>query len=274
MRIGCSLPAKTFMPEYTEKQVAYDPLQCLLYGYETAMRIGYDYIEAAVGVIHDLTEEQLQFLSAKVKDGSFRLQYCNCFVPPEIPLCTASAQTIEAFVRDTMRKLDILDVRTVIFGSGVARRYPDGMTNAEATERITSFLRLCNEVGSTYGITTAIEPLNSTETNIINTASEGFQWVRNLDLPYVRILPDLFHMAMEKEDPNVLVQNENLIVHLHASEAPGRVFPGKFGGEYLKKCGEVLRSFGWTKDITVECVFSDFESEAETALKFMKEAFE
>lgn len=274
MRIGCSLPAKTFMPEYTETQVAYDPLQSLLYGYETAMRIGYDYIEAAVGVIHDLTKEQLQLLADKVKDGSFRLQYCNCFVPPEIPLCTAPMETIEAFVRSTMQKLDLLDVRTVIFGSGVARRFPDSMTKEEAAKRIRAFLTLCNEIGAQYGITTAIEPLNSTETNIINTAAEGADWVRSLDLPYVRLLPDLFHMAMEQEDPKVLIQNEKTIVHLHASEAPGRVFPGKFGGTYLKKCGDTLRSFGWTKDITVECVFSDFESEAEIALKFMKEAFQ
>ena len=273
MKIGCSLPAKTFMPEYKEQQTAYDPLESLLYGYETAMRIGYDYIEAAVGVLHDLSEEQLQLLARKVKSDSFRLQYCNCFVPPEIPLCTAPMEQIEAFVHSTMCKLDMLDVRTVIFGSGAARRFPDGMTKEAACERICAFLKLCNAVGSDYGITTAVEPLNSTETNIINSAAEGAEWIRKLDLPYVRLLPDMFHMAMENEDPHVLTENEDIIVHLHASEAPGRVFPGKFGGAYLKKCGEVLRASHWTKNITVECVFSDFESEAVQALKFMKEAF-
>ena len=176
-------------------------------------------------------------------------------------------------MRDTMQKLDRLDVRTVIFGSGAARRFPDGMKKTAAMEKIADFLRYCNSVGSEYGITTGVEPLNSTETNILNTVAESADFVRALNLPYVKLLPDLFHMAMEQEDPQILVENEDIILHLHASEAPGRVFPGKFGGAYLRRCADILKKANWQKNITVECVFGDFESEAQTAWNFMREVF-
>ena len=275
MRIGCSLPTKTFMPEYvqTGREDVYDPFEILRYGYQTAGEIGYAYIEAALGVVRDLSVRQLQYLADQTRAGEFRLEYCNCFVPPQIPLCTAESSAVEEFVADSMQRMDTLDVRRIVFGSGGARRRPPEMEPAAAKERIVSFLRLCDKIGGAYGITTVIEPLNSTETNMITTVAEGAQWVRELALPHVRLLGDLFHMDMEKEDPAVLLENRDILAHLHASEAPGRSCPGKFGGQYLRRCGELLRKAEWDKDITVECVFDDFESEARSAFAFMEECF-
>ena len=273
IQIGCSLPAKTFMPEYTAQDAPQSALQTLLYGYAVAMRCGYAYIEASVGAIWDLTADELSALSERVRDGSFRLRACNSFVPPTLPLCTADPADVEAFVYDTMQKLDRLDVRTVIFGSGQARQAPDGMARQTAEARILDFLRLCSRIGRPYGIATAIEPLNRTETNMIHTVGDGVRFMDAVGADNVRLLPDLFHMAMEREDPAVLLPLRDRIVHLHASEAPGRVFPGKFGGAYLRRCGDTLREAGWTGSVTVECVFGAFETEAEQSIQFMKECF-
>ena len=54
-------------------------------------------------------------------------------------------------------------------------------------------------------------------------------------------------------------------------EAPGRVYPGKFGGEYLIKLGKELREEGFCKNATVECCFDNFEIEGPEALRFVKE---
>ena len=274
MLIGCSLPAKTFMPEYTAQDTEQSALQTLEYGYSVAERNGYDYIEASVGAIWDLTADELSRLSERVKDGSFRLRACNSFVPPTLPLCTASEADIEDFVRQTMQKLDCLNVRTVIFGSGKARHAPDGMPKETAEAKMLSFLSVCSRIGRQYAITTAIEPLNSTETNQINTLSDGVRLIDTLGADNIRLLPDLFHMAMEGEEPSSLLTCRDRIVHLHASEAPGRVFPGKYGGGYLKRCGETLRAAQWDGAVTVECVFGEFEKEAELSMQFMKECFQ
>ena len=273
MQIGCSLPARTFMPEYTLQDAPQSALQTLLHGYQTAMRLGYVYIEASVGAIRDLTADELSVLSDRIRNGTFRLRACNSFVPPTLPLCTSGAADIERFVCETMQMLSELDVHTVIFGSGVARRAPDGMSEEEAEAHILDFLHLCSRVGKQYGVITAIEPLNSTETNMINTVGDAARFAEQVGEDNIRLLPDLFHMAMEGESPSVLLPFRDRIVHLHASEAPGRVFPGKFGGVYLKRCADVLKAADWQGSVTVECVFSDFEPEAEQAIGFMKENY-
>ena len=237
---------------------------------------GYDYIEGKLNQFALWSDEEFESVLELFSSAEIKMETVSLLLPKSMTVIGDKFSKVElmTFLDRAFARMDALDSKLVVFGSGKSRNRPENMPYGAAFRRLAEVARLTGKIAAKYGLTIALEPLDGEETNIINTASEGFRWVRNLDLPYVRILPDLFHMAMEKEDPNVLVQNENLIVHLHASEAPGRVFPGKFGGEYLKKCGEVLRSFGWTKDITVECVFSDFESEADMALKFMKEAFE
>ena len=273
MQFGCSLNSKTFMPEFTGDQDGYNPFEGLVLGYEMMRRIGYSYVEASVGVVNDLSETQLADLSRKVKDGQLELRYCNCFIPGRISICKSPEQEIRDFVDMTMRKFDMLGVKSVIFGSGAARSCPDDMEKAQATEKITDFLKYCNKVGGYYGIKTIIENLNRNETNIFNTVAESAALVRALDLPYIAVLADLFHMTMEQEDPQVLVDNCDVISHIHVSEAPGRVYPGKLAGEYFMHCVDKLHAAGFDRDVSVECTFGDMEPEAAAALKFLKETF-
>ena len=273
MQFGCSLNSKTFMPEFTGNLDGYDPYEGLVLGYDMMKRIGFNYVEASVGVISDLSEDELADLSQKTKDSAFELRYCNCFVPGRISLCTAPEKEIHDFVDETMRRLDLLGVKSVIFGSGAARRCPEGMEKAQATEKIAAFLTYCNTVGARYGIKTIIENLNQNETNMLTTVAESAELVRALDLPYVALLADLFHMSIEQEDPRVLFDNCDLISHIHVSEAPGRVYPGKLAGAYFMQCVDQLHAAGFARDVSVECTFGDIEPEATAAFKFLKETF-
>ena len=273
MQFGCSLNSKTFMPEFTGNLDGYDPYEGLVRGYDLMKRIGYDYIEASVGVVHDLSDAQLADLAQKTKDGLFELRYCNCFIPGRIPLCTAPEKDIHEYVDETMRRLDLLGVKSVVFGSGGARRRPDGMEKAQATEKIAAFLTYCNTAGARYNIKTIIENLNKNETNILNTVAESAELVRALNLPYIALLADLFHMSIEQEDLQVLSDNCDLISHIHVSEAPGRVYPGKLAGNYFMQCVDKLHAAGYDRDVSVECTFIDMETEAAAALKFLKETF-
>lgn len=273
MQFGCSLNSKTFMPEFTGNLDGYDPYEGLILGYDMMRRIGYDYIEASVGVVTDLSEAQLRDLSQRAKDGSFNLRYCNCFIPGRISLYDSPEKDIHDFVDEAMRRFDLLKVRSVVFGSGTARRCPDGMEIEKSMEKITAFLTYCNKVGEHYGIKTVIENLNRNETNILNTVKESVDLVRALGLPYVVVLADLFHMTMEQEDTQVLTDDCDMISHIHVAEAPGRVYPGKLAGAYFAECVDKLHTGGFDRDVSVECTFGDMETEAAAALRFLKEMF-
>lgn len=262
----------TFMPEfkgtaYTQESV----FDRLVNGYKLAMEMGYDYIEATAGEILALTDEELDTLVGMVKTGEFLLRYVNSFVRPDLKICTESKEVLEDYASEVIRRVAMLGAGVLIFGSGVARKHPESMTQEQGMEKFIEFLDICAKTAKEHGIKIALEPLNRTETNILNSVSEGADLVHWLNSPEIVLLADAFHMAIEGETTEVILDNEDIISHLHISEAPGRVYPGKFGGAYLIKFGKDLRNAGFCKNATVECCFDDYKNEGPEALRFVKE---
>ena len=70
-----------------------------------------------------------------------------------------------------------------------------------------------------------IEPLRSQESNIINSAAEGFELVKAINDPNFELLIDFYHLASEKEDPAIILRANEHIRHLHMANPQGRVFP-------------------------------------------------
>ena len=272
MEIGCALMGGTFMPEFkgdaSARETAFDRL---VSGYRFALKTGFDYIEASAGEILALSAEEINALINMKNDGGFDLRYVNSFVRGDLKICTEDAAVLERYARDVITRVASLGAGVVVFGSGVARKYPDGMTHAEGMEKFLTFVRVCGQIAREYGVKIALEPLNAAETNILNKVSEGATLVRAVSSPEIVLLADAFHMAVEGETAAVILENTDIISHIHVSEAPGRVWPGKFGGEYLVKLGKELVNAGFNKDLTVECCFDDFTKEGPEAFRFVKE---
>lgn len=76
-----------------------------------------------------------------------------------------------------------------------------------------------------HGLTIAIEPLRRDETNIINSAAEGLELVTAIDDPNFQLMVDFYHLAIEREDPEIVVRARDHIRHLHMANPHGRVFP-------------------------------------------------
>ena len=273
MEIGVALLGGSFMPEFKGGVVpaAESAFDRLVNGYRLAMEMGYDYIEATAGEILALTDNDLETLSGLKKTGDFVLRYVNSFVRPDLKICTETGESLEDYAREVIRRVAVLGAGVLIFGSGVARKHPEAMTHEQGLEKFIDFLDICAKAAKEYGIKIALEPLNSTETNILNSVAEGAELVHWLNSPEIVLLADAFHMAIEGETADVILDNEDIISHLHISEAPGRVYPGKFGGGYLIKLGKELHEEGFCKNATVECCFDNFEIEGPEALRFVKE---
>ncbi len=272
MDIGVALMGGTFMPEFkggdATQETAFDRLVA---GYRLALEMGYDYIEASAGEVLALSAKELEKLVEMTKTNDFALRYVNSFVRADLKICTENAGVLEDYVNEAVHHIAELGAGVIVFGSGVARKYPESMTHTQGMQKFIQFLGFCSKAAKKYGIKIALEPLNHTETNILNSVAEGAQLVHWLNSPEIVLLADAFHMAIEEETAEVILDNEDIISHLHISEAPGRVCPGKFGGEYLIKLGKDLLVAGFCKDVTVECCFDSFEKEGPEALRFIKE---
>lgn len=272
MQIGCALMGGTFMPEFKSgAHIVETPFERIFSGYRKAVGMGYDYVEASASELLALSKDELNALVEKKDKGEFALRYVNSFVRGDLKICVEKQETLEKYAREVIIRAHMLGAGVVVFGSGAARMRPDSMTHEQGIKKLSDFIVMCKNISKEYGIKISLEPLNAAETNIINKVSQGAELVRRLDSPEIVLLADAFHMAIEGESASVIIENEDIISHIHVSEAPGRVYPGRYGGEYLIKLGKELKESKFDKDITVECCFDDFEKEGIKALRFVKE---
>ena len=208
MNIGVALMGGSFMPELkgggTMQETAFGRL---VSGYRLALKMGYDYIEASAGEVLALTDEESDALAAMSKKGEFALRYVNSFVRADLKICTESRDVLERYANDTIRRAARLGAGVIVLGSGVARKHPDSMTRAEGTEKFIEFINICGNTAKDYGVKIALEPLNRTETNILNSVAEGAGLVRKVNSPEIVLLADAFHMALEGETADVALDN-------------------------------------------------------------------
>ncbi|AHM60842.1 xylose isomerase domain-containing protein [Flammeovirgaceae bacterium 311] len=86
-------------------------------------------------------------------------------------------------------------------------------------ERAVSNLRKVCGMASDKGLEIALEPLNRFESDLVNTAADVMQLVRDIDHPAAKVLLDGFHMNIEEPDveQSILLAGDKLL-HLQVSE--------------------------------------------------------
>ena len=272
MKYGFCLPRGFAMPNSAAAGTSHQ-LRSFLDGYRLMREIGYDYMECAVGHLVSLTDEEMEQAAACHRDGLLTVEACNSFIPGTLPLVGPQADwnAIESYLRNALSRMAQVGVKTVVFGSGAARKIPEGITLEEAMVDLDRFMTLAESIARPLDITVVIEPLNKGETNVIHTVAAGGEIARRLNLPNLKLLGDSYHMYLEGEDPNVLYENRDILKHIHVAEPVGRVNPKD--GLYLRQCGEALKKAGYEGRVSIECNYRNFEEEIRVSFPFLQKLF-
>jgi len=247
-----------------------------LKGLETAKAAGFDYVEISVTEIAALSDADFDAALERVKQVGMPTLNANLFLPGNIRLTGPQATDPEqqmAYVSKAFARLNRLGVKIVCFGSGGARRVPDGFPKEEAFKQLVAFGKRIVPEARANGITVVIEPLRSQETNIINTAAEGFELVKAVGDPNFELLIDFYHLASEKEDPAIILQAREHIRHLHMANPQGRVFPLNWDEFDYAPFFANLRQIGYAGRISIEASSRDVPSEAPRAIALLRRAF-
>ena len=101
-----------------------------------------------------------------------------------------------------------------------------GAPRAEQHAAIVETLKLAKPILEKSGVTIMIEPLNTYFNHpgyYLWSAVEGFEIVREVDSPYVKVVYDIYHQQIMESNiiPNI-TNNLDCIAHLHAAGHPGR----------------------------------------------------
>jgi sugar phosphate isomerase/epimerase len=157
----------------------------------------------------------------------------------------------------------------IVYGSGGSRRIPDGFSKQKAEEQFAQILSEMAPLAQESGVTIVIEPLNTRETNLVNSLAEGAEIVSRVSHPNVQLLADIYHMAAENEPPEEISKFGSIIKHAHLAEKEGRAAPGTAQFDFVPYF-QALRQVSYDSMISIECKWEDITTQAAGAVGYVR----
>ncbi len=249
---------------------------CQLPSYPSVKAAGYDYIEPNVDnflapakrdSVFSANLEEMKRLDAKIIS-------CVVFLPGQLKVTGPETKHDDIIARAeiTFSRAQKAGIPIIVFGSGGARRVPDGFGKKEATDQFIALCKRLGPVAQKYNVTVVVEPLNTGETNIINSLREGAEIVEAVNHPNIRLLCDIYHMLRENEPASEIVKYGKLIRHCHIAEKETRSAPGTKGDDF-KEYFKALKEINYQGCLSIEGKWDDFETRLVPALQYMQEQF-
>jgi D-psicose/D-tagatose/L-ribulose 3-epimerase len=232
---------------------------------------GYDYVELAVATVKpERPDSEFEPVRELLDSFDIRAEAWNILIPHEMNVVGPEVDLyrVERYLRTAFERIEEVGGEMVVFGSGAARRVPEGFPMDEARDQLVAFLTLAGQAAGAYGLTIAVEPLTSKSTNITNTLAQGAELVKTVDHPFVKLLVDLYHMMDAGDAPSVIPTLGVEIVHAHVSDTD-RLCPGS-GSNRIKEFMQALKSVGYDDRISVECAWGDVQAECGKALELLR----
>ena len=147
-------------------------------------------------------------------------------------------------------------------------RFGGEVTAADARGYLVDALDVCGRHAADAGVTLIYEPLNRYETNQACTLSDGAALLARLDEGHsVRLLADLFHMAIEETDMAAALRSvASLIGHVHFVDSNRR--PVGMGHTDFGPLITALRDGGYTGYLSAEAFpYPDPDAAAEQTIR-------
>jgi sugar phosphate isomerase/epimerase len=244
--------------------------------YPLVKEAGYDYLEPTVGgfLVPDKDDSVFSANLEEQKRLGAKIVSCTVFLPGGLKV-TGNETThdgILAWAEITFRRAQQAGISYIVFGSGGARRVPDGFDKQKATEQFISLCKRLAPLAQKYNVTVVVEPLNTGETNLINSLKEGAEIVEAVNHPNIRLLCDIYHMLRENEPASEIVKYGNYIRHCHIAEKETRSAPGTQGDDFTAYFN-ALKQINYKGCVSVESGWDDFETRLVPALQYMKQQF-
>ena len=233
---------------------------------------GFDYIESPVVKTSAMEEKEFTEAVRLVEGSSLRCEAFNVLFPGDIRLTgpDVDPNKIREYLRKAFPRISRLGAKVAVFGSGGARKIPEGWNREEAWKQFVDAAGIVGDVAAAYGLTIAMEPLNRKETNILNSVEEGFRFVQEVNHPNIQLLADFYHMRMENESMNILMKAGPVLRHLHIANSHGRVYPLDPSEDSYPEFFEALKNAGYEGRISIEAGTEDMDREAPIALKLLR----
>ena len=233
---------------------------------------GFNYIGLPVGSTIGPSVSEQQFLQnvRNIKQAKTKVFMCNVLFPGSIKI--AGPQVNEArvlgYLDSVLIRAKTAGIKNLILGSGGARKLPAGYDKQLATNDFVPLARKMAILAKKYRIRIILENLNSTETNFLTTLKEASAVVRRVNHPNLRLNADIYHMMMEKESPQEIINSGKFIVYSEVAEKEQRTLPGVMKEDFRAYLA-ALKQIKFKGPIIIEGRTDDFRKEVPQAFKYL-----
>lgn len=233
---------------------------------------GFDYFELPLAQMVDLNDKEFLSLKGKIGSSGLKCEACNNFFPANIRLTGNDVDygKTEAYLDKALGRAAQLGVKVIVLGSPKSKNVPEGYPMDKAWSQLVELLRNIDPLVRTRGITVVIEPLNKGESNIINTAAEGLQLAKAVYRENIKLLIDYYHLVMEKEDPEIILDAGSYIKHIHFANPAGRIYPIEPEDGYIRFMN-LLKGVGYEGRISIEAYTKDFCHDAKRSVEILRQ---
>ncbi len=235
-----------------------------------------DYVELNLNQLAAMSEDEFKETKALLASTGVPAEVTNCFFPGTIRLCgkDRNMETIREYSKSALERAALLGVHINVLGSGGVRRALEDENLQDCKKQVDEVCCMLGDIARDFESTVVLEPLNRSETNIINTVSEGAETVKRLNHPNILLLADIYHVETEKEPLSVIAENKDLIRHIHIANPEGRLFPMEKDNYNYECVKSALHSASYDLRISIEGKpTGEFVSDAEESLAFLKKMF-
>lgn len=240
---------------------------------ELLASLGYTFVEESVGNLLAPAKSEEEFMEIYVlaMQSPLPIRACNSFIPGSMKSVGPDAvhPEILEYMETAFRRAQMIGVEYIVFGSGGSRSIPEDFPREEARAQFIELLKAMAPIAERYNVVVVLEPLNKRETNFINSVAEGGVIVEEVGHPNFRLLADIYHMLMDDEGPESIVQYGHLIHHTHIAEKEGRSAPGTHNEDFTAYF-KALKSVGFKGMMSVESRWENFEAQVGPAIETMR----
>jgi D-psicose/D-tagatose/L-ribulose 3-epimerase len=234
---------------------------------------GADFIEVMVQPLTQPTVADDQWKGVEsVKASPLPVLAANVLLPGTLRVTGPDVNHAQQreYLDRVMSRAGRCGLKTIVFGSGVARKIPEGFSVPIAWQQVINFAKIAAEAAGKNGITVVAEPLNRGESNVLNSVGESGRLVEAVGHPNFQLLVDSYHFWLEEDSLEDLKRLMPMIKHVHVADKVGRVYPGESGVADYRPFFAVIKAGGYDGPISVEATSGDVSVVGKRSLDYLR----